>query len=88
IFGQWQQISIRVRFLWLGIFALVLMGILLQPNLSTTALCGMTLWLIAVAGGLPFSQLGATALGGFMLALLSISIKEYQRRRVMSFLNP
>lgn len=88
IFGQWQQLSIRVRFLWLGIFALVLMGILLQPNLSTTALCGMTLWLIALGGGLPFSQLGATAFGGFILALLSISIKEYQRRRVMSFLNP
>ncbi len=88
IFGQWQQLSIRVRCLWLGVFALVLMGILLQPNLSTTALCGMTLWLIAVASGLPFSYLGGTALGGFMLALLSISIKEYQRRRVMSFLNP
>ncbi|MHC5721231.1 MAG: FtsW/RodA/SpoVE family cell cycle protein, partial [Nostoc sp.] len=32
--------------------------------------------------------LGGTAIGGVMLAILSISIKEYQRKRVMSFLNP
>jgi cell division protein FtsW len=77
-----------VRGFWLGIFALVLLGILLQPNLSTTALCGMTLWLIALAGGLPYSYLGGTALGGLLLGFISLSIKEYQRRRVMSFLNP
>ncbi|MEQ8753927.1 MAG: FtsW/RodA/SpoVE family cell cycle protein [Coleofasciculus sp. G1-WW12-02] len=88
IFGQWQQISLRVRLFWLGMFALVLLGILLQPNLSTTALCGMTVWLIALAAGLPFFHLGGTALGGVLLATISISIKEYQRRRVMSFLNP
>lgn len=88
IFGQWDRLRNPVRLFWLGIFALVLMGILLQPNLSTTALCGMTLWLIALAGGLPYSYLGGTAVGGLVLATLSISIKEYQRRRVMSFLNP
>ncbi|NET57394.1 MAG: FtsW/RodA/SpoVE family cell cycle protein [Symploca sp. SIO2E6] len=88
VFGQWQELPGRSRWLWLGIFAMVLLGILLQPNLSTTALCGMTLWLVALAAGLPFSQLGGTALGGVLLAAISISIKEYQRRRVMSFLNP
>jgi len=88
LFGQWQGLPVRSRWLWLGIFAMVLMGILLQPNLSTTALCGMTLWLVALAAGLPFTQLGGTALGGVLLAVVSISIKEYQRRRVMSFLNP
>lgn len=88
IFGQWERILWKVRLFWLGIFVLVLLGILLQPNLSTTALCGMTLWLIALAGGLPYSYLAGTAAGGFLLGFLSISIKEYQRRRVMSFLNP
>jgi cell division protein FtsW len=48
----------------------------------------MTIWLIALAAGLPYKYLGGTAIGGVMLALLSISIKEYQRKRVMSFLNP
>ena len=88
LFGQWERLSWRVRFTWLGIFGLVLLGILVQPNLSTTALCGMTIWLIALAAGLPYKYLGGTALGGLLLATLSISIKEYQRKRVMSFLNP
>ena len=88
IFGQWDRLSWRLRFIWLGIFGAVLLGILLQPNLSTAALCGMTLWLVALAAGLPFSYLGGTALGGFMLGFISIALKEYQRRRVMSFLNP
>lgn len=88
IFGQWERLTNRIRLLWLGIFALVLLGILLQPNLSTAALCGMTLWLVALASGLPFSYLGGTALSGLLLAAISISFKDYQRRRVMSFLNP
>ncbi|MBU7582262.1 MAG: FtsW/RodA/SpoVE family cell cycle protein [Nostoc sp. TH1S01] len=88
LFGQWEQIPWRVRLTWIGIFGLVLLGILAQPNLSTTALCGMTIWLIALAAGLPYKYLAGTAIGGVLLAVLSISIKEYQRKRVMSFLNP
>lgn len=88
VFGQWNRMNWAYRITWLGIFAGILAGILLQPNLSTTALCGMTLWLIALAAGMPFPYLGGTALGGLMLALISISIKDYQRRRVISFLNP
>jgi cell division protein FtsW len=88
IFGQWDRLKWLTRLTWIGIFLAVLLAILLQPNLSTASLCGMTLWLIALAGGLPYAYLGATAIGGFVLAGLSISINEYQRRRVLSFLNP
>jgi cell division protein FtsW len=88
IFGNWPRLTNKVRFTWLLIFGAMLLGILLQPNLSTTALCGMTLWLVALAAGLPYLQLGATAMGGMLLAVLSISFREYQRRRIMSFLNP
>ncbi|MBD1860650.1 FtsW/RodA/SpoVE family cell cycle protein [Trichocoleus desertorum] len=88
LFGQWNRFSPTYRWSWLAIFAAILAGILLQPNLSTTALCGITLWLIAMAAGIPYAYLGGTALGGLLLATLSISIKEYQRRRVISFLNP
>lgn len=88
IFGQWDRLSWTIRGRWLAIFCLLLLGILLQPNLSTTALCGLTIWLIALAAGLPYSYLGATALGGLLLATISISFREYQRRRIMSFLNP
>ena len=88
VFGQWNRLTSRVRLTWLLIFALVLFGILLQPNLSTAALCGMTLWLVALAAGLPYLYLGGTALMGLLLAVVSISLRDYQRRRVMSFLNP
>ncbi|MEG4803779.1 FtsW/RodA/SpoVE family cell cycle protein [Microcoleus sp. ARI1-B5] len=88
IFGNWPRLTNKVRFTWLLIFGAMLLGILLQPNLSTTALCGMTLWLVALAAGLPYLQLGATAMGGMLLAVSSISFREYQRRRIMSFLNP
>ncbi|MBO0348243.1 FtsW/RodA/SpoVE family cell cycle protein [Phormidium pseudopriestleyi FRX01] len=88
IFGNWNRLTWQVRINWLVIFVAVLLGILVQPNLSTTALCGMTIWLIALGSGLPFAYLGSTAFAGFLLAVMSISIKEYQRRRVMSFLNP
>ncbi|CEJ47767.1 FtsW/RodA/SpoVE family cell cycle protein [Umezakia ovalisporum] len=88
LFSQWNRLSWAVRLTWLGIFGVVLLGILAQPNLSTAALCGMTIWLIALAAGLPYKYLAGTAFGGVMLALISISLKEYQRKRVMSFLNP
>lgn len=88
IFGRWNQISLRMRLTWIGIWGIVLVGILLQPNLSTTALCGMMLWLMALAAGLPYTLLGGTAGAGLILATLSVSINEYQRRRILSFLNP
>lgn len=88
LFGKWEKLTWGIRLSWLGVFCLVLLGILAQPNLSTTALCGMTIWFIALASGIPYKYLGGTALGGVLLALISISIKEYQRKRIMSFMNP
>ena len=88
IFGNWDRLSWSVRLSWLGVFALMLVGILLQPNLSTTAFCGMTIWLIALAAGLPYLYLGGTAFAGILLATISISLQSYQRRRIMSFTNP
>lgn len=88
LFSQWRQTPWKTRLFWLGVFGFILACILLQPNLSTTALCGMALWLMALAGGVSYFQLGATALGGVGVAALSIGTREYQMRRVMSFLNP
>jgi cell division protein FtsW len=48
----------------------------------------MMLWLIALAAGMPYSYLGGTALVGFLLAVISVSFRSYQRKRIMSFLNP
>lgn len=88
VFGHWDRLTWSVRLSWLGIFGLMLVGILLQPNLSTTAFCGMTIWLIALAAGLPYLYLGGTAFAGILLATISISLQSYQRRRIMSFTNP
>jgi cell division protein FtsW len=88
LFGQWRKHSFSVKSWGLGIFAMVLLGILLQPNLSTTALCGITLWLIACTAGIAAPYLLSTAGIGVMVAILSIAFKEYQRKRMMSFMNP
>lgn len=88
IFGNWDRLNWSMRLGWVGLFAVVLASILLQPNLSTTALCGMSLWLIALAAGIPLQYLSLTAISGVATAVLSISIKEYQRLRVISFLDP
>ena len=88
IFGFWERHPWRVRLQWVGIFGLILACILWQPNLSTTALCGMSLWLIALASGIPAMYLTTTALGGLLTAFVSISLREYQRKRITAFLDP
>ncbi|MEL6472016.1 MAG: putative peptidoglycan glycosyltransferase FtsW [Cyanobacteria bacterium J06623_4] len=88
LFGKWHKLTNQTRLVWLGIFTFGLLMILTQPNLSTTAVCGITIWLIALAAGLPYRQLLLTASTGFMAAVISISVKSYQRERIISFINP
>ncbi len=88
IFSQWDRLPWNVRWRWLGIFGVVLAAILLQPNLSTAALCGMLLWLIALSAGLPYKHLGITVVAGLTLATISVSRNEYQLKRILSFMNP
>jgi cell division protein FtsW len=88
LFSRWYKLQNKVRIVWLIVFVLVLAGILLQPNLSTTGLCGMSLWLIALAAELPWIQLITVALGGLSVAGLSIAINPYQLARITSFINP
>ncbi len=88
IFGQWERLRLSVRLAWLGIFVGLIGAILLQPNLSTAALCGMLLWLIGLASGLPYLYVGGTAIAGFLVAVLSVSLRSYQRERIISFLDP
>jgi cell division protein FtsW len=88
IFSRWQKLTNKVRLVWIVVFVLILAGILKQPNLSTTGLCGMSLWLIALAAELPWSQLIGVAIGGVSVASLSVAINPYQLDRITSFLNP
>ena len=88
LFGNWNRIPWKNRIFWLVVFLLVLGGILMQPSLSVTALCGITLWLIALGAGLPALPLWGTAMLGSCVAVISVTFREYQRRRIMSFLDP
>ncbi len=88
IFGRWHHLAPVTRWGWLSVFAAVLICILLQPNLSTAALCGMVIWFIALASGLPLHYVGGAAAGGLLLATISVSFQGYQRRRLVTFLNP
>ena len=88
VFAKWKQLDWSVRAAWLVIFSLVLAGIIIQPNLSTTALCGMGLWFIAVAAELPWTQLLSVSIGGILLAVVSIAHNPYQLKRIVFFLDP
>ena len=88
LFSHWRRIGNDQKLLWLGIFGTLILLILKQPNLSTAALTGLLLWLMALAGGLPLSLLLGAAGAGGLLGSASIMINEYQRLRVTSFLNP
>jgi cell division protein FtsW len=88
LFGRWHHKHLLSKLFWLLVFAISLLGILMQPSLSMTALSGISLWLMAMAGGIPWYQLIGTALMGSLAGVFSIATKDYQRRRLMSFLNP
>ncbi len=88
LFANWQEINLKGKVFWLGIFGATLVGILLQPNLSMTALCGITLWIIALAGNIRLAPLLATMGLGVGVATASILAKNYQLARVLSFIDP
>lgn len=88
LFGRWDKYPLKVKVTWLGIFAIVLMAILRQPNLSTTSLCAIGLWSIAFAAGLSWRYLAGTVVMGLGVAWLSTIVNPYQLTRMSSFLNP
>jgi cell division protein FtsW len=88
LFAHWRRIGSDQKLLWLGVFGLLILLILKQPNLSTAALTGLLLWLMALAGGVGMPLLLGAACGGGLLGVASIAINEYQRLRVVSFLDP
>jgi len=88
LFAHWKRSGIDQKLLWLGVFSVLLLLILKQPNLSTAALTGMLLWLLALASGLSLPVLLGTAGAGGLVGVLSILSNDYQRARVTSFLDP
>jgi len=88
IFAQWNRIKSDQKIFWISLFCSLLILILKQPNLSTAALTGILLWLMALASGMDISILFGTAFFGTFLGIMSIMTNEYQKIRVISFLDP
>lgn len=88
LFAQWKRDALDHKLLWLGVFGGLILLILKQPNLSTAALTGLLLWLMALAAGVGLPLLLGAAGAGGALGAASIAINEYQRLRVVSFLDP
>ena len=88
LFGQWERINSEKKIFWLTIFASIILLIIKQPNLSTAALTGILLWMIALAAGINFQHLFNTALSGLTIGSISIFFNAYQQSRVLSFINP
>ncbi len=88
LFGQWERINSEKKLFWLTIFASIILLIIKQPNLSTAALTGILLWMIALAAGIDFRYLLHTALSGIVIGSISIYSNQYQKMRVTSFINP
>jgi len=88
LFGQWERINSEKKIFWLTIFISILLLIIKQPNLSTAALTGILLWMIALASGIDFRHLLNTALSGLIIGSISIYFNAYQQSRIMSFINP
>tara|TARA_Y100001968_G_scaffold176520_1_gene161714 strand:+ start:1670 stop:2884 length:1215 start_codon:yes stop_codon:yes gene_type:complete len=88
LFGQWKRINNEKKIFWLSVFLILILLIVEQPNLSTAALTGIALWMTALSAGVSFKHLFLTAISGACLGTVSIFLNEYQKIRVMSFLNP
>lgn len=88
IFAHWNLVNNEKKIVSITLFGLLIFLIMLQPNLSTAGLTGILLWIIALCGGIRLKMLGTVASLGFISAYLSILRNEYQRLRVISFLNP
>ena len=88
VFGRWYTHPRWFRALWIGLFASGMAAILTQPDLGTTAICGLTLWLMALVGGVSMMSLLSTALLGAASAAVSIVLNPYQMMRVKALLMP
>ena len=88
LFAHWRRIGLDQKLLWLGVFGALILLILKQPNLSTAALSGLLLWFMALAAGVGMPLLLGAAGAGGLLGTASIALNEYQRLRVVSFLDP
>ena len=88
LFAHWNLVKNKKKIISLSIFGLLILLIMKQPNLSTAGLTGILFWIMGLCGGVKFSSLLSVASLGFVSGYISILSNEYQKLRVISFINP
>ena len=88
LFAHWNLVKNDKKLIAIISFGLLILLILKQPNLSTAALTGILFWIMGLCGGVKLSSLGSFASLGFFTGYISILNNEYQKLRVISFIDP
>lgn len=89
VFTTWNGLKPRSKVFWGLLYCVILILILIQPNLSTALLCSIVVWMLAWAGHQVDSRvLIYLAILIVLMASFSLLANEYQRIRIISFLNP
>ena len=88
LFAHWNLIKNDKKIITLSTFGLLILLIMKQPNLSTAGLTGILFWIMGLCGGVKLSSLASVASLGFASGCISILSNEYQKLRVISFINP
>ncbi len=88
LFAHWNLIKNDKKLISIMSFGLLILLILKQPNLSTASLTGILFWVMGLCGGVKLSSLCSFASLGLITGCFSILTNEYQKLRVISFINP
>ena len=88
LFAHWNLIKNNKKIISLSTFGLLILLIMKQPNLSTAGLTGFLFWIMGLCGGVKISSLASVASLGFVSGCISILSNEYQKLRVISFIDP
>ena len=88
LFAHWNLVSKERKLISLTTFLLLIFLIMLQPNLSTAGLTGIVFWIVGFCGGVRLRSLTFIAFLGSLSGYLSILRNEYQRLRVIAFIDP
>lgn len=70
---------------WFGFVAVLIMA---QPNLGTTIILGVIVFVLLFVSGVPIKPLGVVAAVGAVLAACAAVLEPYRYRRLMAFANP
>ncbi len=88
LFAHWNLVKKNKKIISLSTFGILILLIMKQPNLSTAGLTGILFWIIGLCGGVRVSSLLSVASLGVLSGCISIMSNEYQKLRVISFIDP